>query len=134
MIFSVVLTIATMATASAQDYNYLTVQQSDGTKTSFYAWDANITFSEGNMVVTQDGFTSKFALTSLTKMYFGYDGTLGIDDVSGQKKTAVEQDEVFDLQGRRVAAQMRVADLKTRLPKGVYVIKNGDKAVKVTVE
>ena len=129
LIFSMMLGVAAVMTANAQDYNYLTVQKSDGTKVSFLSWSTNITFSGGNMIVTEDGFTKTFALNDLSKMYFGNDGVNAIQTVADSARPMAGDGEVFDLQGRRVAAQRH-----DKLPKGVYIVKKEGKSVKITVK
>ena len=124
------LAIAVTMTANADDYEYLTVQKSDGTAVSFLSLGLTITFSGGNMVVTQNGTSTPLALSSLSKMFFSNSDVSGIQ-IATQKNATVE---VFDLQGRRIAAQMRMADVNTQLPKGVYIVKKGDASVKVTVK
>ena len=124
------LVVAVTLTANASNYDYLTVQKSDGTAVSFPSSGLTITFSGGNMIVTQSGTPTTLPLSTLSKMFFG-DRNVSSIQAATQEKASVE---VFDLQGRRIAAQMRMADVNTQLPKGVYIVKKGNTSVKVTVK
>lgn len=127
------LMIAVALTANAGNLDYLTVQKSDGTMVSFRSSGLTITFSGGNMIVTQSGTPTTLPLSALSKMFFSDNDVSGIKAAT-QARTSVEAGEVFDLQGRRVATQMRLTDMQGKLPKGIYVVKNGDATVKVTVK
>ena len=132
----IMLTLALMmaiAMNAAADnyYSYLILENSDGTTLSYVANELEITFSDGNLIVSQNGTATSHPLSSLSKMFFS-NSTSSIQSAD-EEKTA-ETGEVFDLQGRRVAAQMRLADINRQLPKGVYIVKNGEKSVKFTVK
>jgi hypothetical protein len=124
--FTLIITLlATLAlSASAGDYDYLTVQKSDGVEQSFTALGVKITFSGSNMVVTQNGTSTTFALSDLGKMYFSAEPT-GIEVVE-TAADKVQNTAVYDLQGRKVADAYRNA----QLPKGIYIINGRKVAVK----
>ena len=127
------LVVAVTLTANASNYDYLTVQKSDGTAVSFPSSGLTITFSGGNMIITQSGTPTTLPLSALSKMFFGDSDVSGIEAMT-QEKPSVEAGEVFDLQGRRVATQMHLTNMQGKLPKGIYVVKNGENTVKVTVK
>ena len=75
-------------------------------------------------IVTPDMFKSELR----GKMFFAE--TTDIQMPSN----ALETGDVFDLQGRRVASKMQLKNLQNQLPKGIYIVKNGQKTVKVTIK
>lgn len=125
---TLVVAVATVMTANASGYEYLTIQKSDGTMISLASSGLTITFENGNLIATQDGETTTLELNSLSKMFFAE--TTDIQMPSN----ALETGDVFDLQGRRVASKMQLKNFQNQLPKGIYIVKNGQKTVKVTIK
>lgn len=116
----IVLLLAIMASAAlsahAEGYPFLTVQNSDGSQQSFASSGLVITFSDGNMVVSQNGTKTTLALSDLSKMFFST--TSGIQQMeNGELK--MENTPVYDLSGRKIINQS--SSLKT-LPKGIYIV------------
>lgn len=128
LFLTLVVAVATVMTANASGYEYLTIQKSDGTMISLASSGLTITFENGNLIATQDGETTTLELNSLSKMFFAE--TTDIQMPSN----ALETGDVFDLQGRRVASKMQLKNLQNQLPKGIYIVKNGQKNVKVTIK
>ena len=123
--------VASFVTANASDYKFLTVQQSNGTEQSFTASGLTITFSSGNMVINENGTSTTISLAGLSKMYFSDEST-GIKNLTNEGEESVE---VFDLQGRRLPSLQGGAGGKfSQLPKGVYIVKQGDRSFKITVK
>ncbi|MBR5440070.1 MAG: T9SS type A sorting domain-containing protein [Prevotella sp.] len=129
------IAVATATTAAAATYESLVIQQNDGTTYTFglygeeeYYNPVTITFENGKLIATQNGQQTTLEVSSLDKMYFG--STTGIQTVSDGLDTG----DVFDMQGRRVATKINLKTLQNQLPKGVYIVKNGDKTVKMTVK
>ncbi|MBQ7442724.1 MAG: hypothetical protein IJS59_02500 [Bacteroidaceae bacterium] len=87
------LTLATAlcaASASADDYSYFVLQQTDGTCTPLTAVGTEITFSGGNLIATNTatGQSATIALTALKCMYFSTESiTTGIDDTDDSRTT-----------------------------------------------
>lgn len=123
------LTATSVLVANADNYNFLTVQKNDGTAVSFHSTGLTITFADGNLIASQGGQQTTLALTSLSKMFFSL-----TSDVQNLSADAAETGDVFDLQGRCIASKIRLKDLRNQLPKGIYIVKNGQKAVKITVK
>lgn len=113
--------------ASADNYNYLTVQKQDGTEQSFTAQGLTITFANGNMVATQDGQTTTLALSELNKMFFSQEPT-GIEDVSISEPAGEVSGAVYDLSGRKVTSAPASSSTPSLLKKGIYIV-NGKKIV-----
>lgn len=124
------LTVATVFQASAADYKYLIFQQTDGTKQSFGVSGLKLTFSDGNMLVEQNGTTTTFPLSQLGKMFFS-------DEATGIKQLPIEEEHgsvVYSLSGVRMGVFASPAEMQQMLPQGVYVMKKGDKTVKVNIK
>ena len=128
LFLTLVVAVATVMTANASGYESLTIQKSDGTMISLASSGLTITFENGNLIATQNGETTTLELNSLSKMFFAE--TTDIQMPSN----ALETGDVFDLQGRRVASKVQLKSLQNQLPKGVYIVKNGQKTVKVTIK
>ena len=128
LFLTLVVAVATVMTANASGYEYLTIQKSDGTMISLASSGLTITFENGNLIASQNGQQTTLELSSLSKMFFG--AITGIQTISDGSETA----DIFDIQGRRVATKMHLKDLQNRLPKGVYLVKNGGKTVKMTIK
>ena len=130
------IVVATATTAIAASIESLIIQQNDGTMHTFnlygeeedYNVPITITFENGNLIASQNGQQTTLELSSLSKMFFG--ATTSILTISDGSETA----DVFDMQGRRVATKMHLKDLQNRLPKGIYLVKNGGKTVKMTIK
>ena len=133
MILAIV--VATVTTATAATIESLIIQKNDGTTYTFglygeeeYCNPITITFENGNLIATQNGQQTTLELSSLDKMFFG--ATTGIQTISEGADTG----DVFDMQGRRVATKIHLKNLQNQLPKGIYIVKNGQKTVKVTIK
>ncbi len=125
LFLTLVVAVATVMTANASGYEYLTIQKS---MISLASSGLTITFENGNLIATQNGETTTLELNSLSKMFFAE--TTDIQMPSNSLETG----DVFDLQGRRVASKMQLKNLQNQLPKGFYIVKNGQKTVKVTIK
>ncbi len=135
LFLTLVVAVATVMTANAASIESLIIQQNDGTRYTFNLYGEEednvpitITFENGNLIASQNGQQTTLELSSLSKMFFG--ATTGIQTISDGSETA----DIFDIQGRRVATKMHLKDLQNRLPKGVYLVKNGGKTVKMTIK
>lgn len=130
-ILSLVAFIVTFsANAFADDYQYLTFQKTDGTSLSVTAEGLKITFADGNLVATQGGETTTIALTDLNKMYFSSEKT-AIKTIDNDQ-TVTGSAEVYDLQGRRINGQWSADNVS--LPRGIYIVKQGNRSQKVIVK
>lgn len=127
IILSLAFVAAAALPASAGDYDFLTVQKSDGTSVSFPSSGLTITFAGTNMVVTQSGTSTTLPVGNLAKMFFGNNDQTTAINVAPNEEPANESNAIFDLQGRRMPDAQQ-------LPKGVYIVKKGDKTMKITVK
>lgn len=124
-IFLMLAFVASIVTVHASDYKFLTVQKSDGAEQSFTTSGLTITFSSGNMVLNENGTSTTISLAGLSKMFFS-DEASGIENIDKLLSSA-DNTVVYDLQGRKVTTL-------TTLPKGVYIVKQGDRSFKITVK
>ena len=127
----IILMLALVASATlsvcADNYNYLTIQKQDGSEQSFTALGLTITFSNGNLMATQNGETATLALSNLNKMFFSQEPT-GIKVIENEPVSNPTQEGrvcVYDLQGRKIETGSQNLEA---LPKGVYIV-NGKKVI-----
>jgi hypothetical protein len=130
-IITAILAAGTLTTAQAADYEYLTIEKADGTQLSLTAVGLTISYSATAMTATNGSETATIALSELNRMYFSNtkDAT-GISELS----SLAQDDEatVYDLSGRQIA-EGRLSTVKALLKKGVYLVKQHGKTVKIQV-
>ena len=114
-------------TMRAGDYQYLVFTLSNGTTQAVTATDLSITFTSDNLVATSGNETlATLPLSTLTSMEFSNNGTSGIESVSVNQLTTDSNTVIYDLNGRQMPKD-------TTLPKGVYILKNSNKTIKVNI-
>lgn len=118
------------APSFATDYKYLIFQQADGTQQSFGVSGLKLTFSGGNMLVEQNGTTTTFPLSELSKMFFSEEAT-GIKQLPTEEQVGTV---VYSLSGVRMGVFASPAEMQQKLPQGVYVMKKGDQTVKLNIK
>ena len=114
-------------TCKAQNFEYLTFEQADGTSVSLPVSGLVLTFS-GNNLVSNDGTT--IPLSSLSKMFFTE--TSGITPIP----TILEEGTVsaYTPAGSQVGQFGDAQEAIRRLPKGLYILKDlSGKVVKTLV-
>ncbi len=141
--------LAICCQVSANGYGYLCITQTAG-QTNFTVSDIkNITFDESNMLINlTDGSQEKLPLSGLTKMFFTgeptgvqrigtshsaftiKDGVLHVKDANGTHVT------IYDMNGkavRDVTLQQSETEMNlSGLTRGVYIVKVGSQAKKIT--
>ena len=121
------LCIFSSLTMQAGDYLYLVFTLSNGTTQAVTATDLSITFTGDNLVATSGNETlATLPLSTLTSMEFSNDDTSGIESVSVNQLTTDSNTVIYDLNGRQMPKD-------TTLPKGVYILKNSNKTIKVNI-
>lgn len=115
----------------AYDYPYLSFQTSEGTVQSVSVNELIITFSNGQLVLTNTDGSQTFSLSDLSYMFFSKEqnttGVTRIEDVSNQ---AVE---VFTLNGLVIGRFESLQKAKAELKPGLYFIKSNGKTQKVVI-
>lgn len=123
------LTVLTLGTRAA-DYDYLVFTQNDGTTKAVTATNLAISVGNDQLVVTDNNGTTlaTFPLASLTKMEFSNDGgSTGISTISADMLTTDDATAIYDMSGRQMPRN-------TQLPKGVYILKNSNRTIKVQIK
>ena len=127
---TVILTLLTVFAMGlrAADYQYLVFTLTDGTTQAVTATNLNIAFSNDNLVATNGSETlATIPLSSLTKMEFSTEGNAtGIDAIIVDQLVTDDDTVIYDMQGRQLPRG-------TQLPKGVYILKNNDRTLKVNI-
>jgi len=131
--------IGTLA-VSAQSYSYLTFTTAEGAETSMSVSNLKITFSDNNLVATNDAGTQTFALAGLQKMYFATSPATGIHSVQTGSATSVSilggklfvdgaeanSVSIYSLDGRKMRNQ--------NLTRGAYIVRVNGQTYKVLAQ
>ena len=127
-ILMILLCIFSSLKTQAGDYQYLVFTLSNGTTQAVTATDLSITFTSDNLVATSGNETlATLPLSTLTSMEFSNDDTSGIESVSVNQLTTDSNTVIYDLNGRQMPKD-------ATLPKGVYILKNSNKTIKVNIK
>lgn len=128
LLFLLVLVLS-WGNSFAEEYPFLNIEQANGTITTIESTGASFTFSDGKLFVTQNGTSTSFTLTDLSKMYFSTtSGIKTIDEEEGN------QYDVTSVSGMSIGKFDNLSDIQSKLNKGVYIIKSGQKKFKITVK
>lgn len=107
---------------------WLTFHMSDNTELSVPAGNLKMDYSEGVIRISADSVNNTIEVNTIKSMKFT-SSPAGIDDIidnsQGQDK------ELFDLSGVRIGTFGSLDDARTMLPSGIYVVKNGNRSLKV---
>lgn len=114
----ILMTMAGVMTAQADDYPYLTFETSDGTVQSVSTTSLKLEIS-GDKLLVNDGAQS-FTLTDLKKMYFSTDDATAIESLTDKKQTTADSGLWFTIDGRMLSGKPT--------KKGIY-INNGRKVI-----
>lgn len=113
----------------ADEYPYLTFEQTDGTITTIAATGTTITFNNGNLIASQDGETKTIALTDLNKMYFS--ATSAVRNMF----TEEESDYViYSIEGCKIGTYKNLSDAQAILSHGIYVVKKSGNTYKTIMK
>ena len=133
----------------ADDYAYLTIDQTSG-ETSFAVSNINkITFNENNMVLhLTDGKQATLPLSQLSKLFFSDKDATGIASIGIEQSSISIQEGVLRVKadrgatvaiydaGGRAVRMVQAGDKETEvnlsgMVKGVYIVKVGNQTKKV---
>ena len=121
-LFLLLLTMVGVLSVEAGNYTYLTFEMTDGVKASVPVTTALTITISGNTLKAGD---QTFVLGNLKKMYFSDDNeTTAISEVT--QAVLDEAEEICDMRGHRVE--------KSRMKRGVYIVKTKQKTYKITVK
>lgn len=125
------LAVAAMQSIQAADYDYLTIVETDGTRTSLTAVGLTITFSDGSLVATNANTseTKTVSLTNLASLNFSTtnETTTGISSIEAEGFNLGEAEAIYDLSGRQIPEG-------TSLTRGIYIIKKGGITRKIQIK
>lgn len=107
--------LAVGATASAQNYIYMTVDCGQIEKTMLLESVRKITFENGQMVVTTSDGNQAFLQSETNRVCFSETATT----VALVRKETPLSSAVYDLCGRKISI---VGDSESRLKKGLYIV------------
>ena len=135
LFFSFALMVVCGLTASAGDYNYLTIMQADTPAYGFALRTVKkITFSGDIMTVqTIDGTTTGVALSTLQQLSFEADRPVGIrQDLTSANRTPiyiyhVNGQLIRHFDGTQERGKLNLSDL----PQGIYILKQGTETRKI---
>lgn len=117
-----------VAVSSADNYDVLTFENSDGTQTSMSVSNLKIKVADGNLVVTNASTSATLPLASLSKMFFALSTGINIAaDSAGLPVT------IYTMEGIKLGTYSNTEAAKAALAKGMYVVKTADKTYKTTV-
>lgn len=137
--------------AHADDYNYLIFAQSSGSQTAVEAEGLTITFSDGYLIATSaDGTVTRLPLNEMSSMWFSESAATGITTVGASQATVQTDGNSIITQAARgtrytvatpsgiVMAQGLTTGEATEtiasgLAKGLYVIRIGERSIKLQV-
>ena len=114
----ILMTMAGVLAAQADDYPYLTFETSDGTVQSVSTTSLKLEIS-GDKLLVNDGAQS-FTLTDLKKMYFSTNDATGIDGNVNAQHSTLDAQLWFTIDGRLLSGKPT--------KKGIY-INNGRKVI-----
>ena len=138
-ILTIAATLAFAANAQAQKADYLTFQTTDGTEKSITASGLKITFKNGMLTASNGTDTQTFSLPLLSRMFFSATPTGISATTAGNEATASivggklivnapagTSVTVYTADGRRANP--------SRLEKGIYIVRLGNKTLKLTAQ
>ena len=119
-----------MVTVHAEDYYYLTIVETDGTKTSLTAVGLSLTFSSDKLTAS-NAYTDEsktILLSHLASMNFSNnDETTAVRSIQTDAAFSIDEaDAVYTLQGQKLP-------IGATLQKGVYLIRKGTITQKLQV-
>lgn len=126
-ILIIAVTSLLAAPVSADDIEYLVVENTDASTTEIALTSFNqIKFSDTQMLMIGNGTTvASFPLKNLRKIYFGPTESTGIDTAEWDTTGEVE---IYSTSG--ILLQRGAMDF-TSLPSGIYIVRQGNRVMKV---
>ncbi len=117
--------------AHADDYSYLTFEQTDGTELSFDVESLEMYFDGGTLYVQNASGSKALTVSDLKRMFFSSVAN-GVTELSATTKATPLS--AYDLTGKYMGQFASISQLQTALPKGIYVVKQNTKTSKIVVK
>jgi hypothetical protein len=115
----------------AYDYPYLSFQTSEGTVQSVSVNELIITFSNGQLVLTNTDGDQTISLSDLSYMFFSKEAnTAGVTKIEDATYQTVE---VFTINGLALGRFESIQKAKAELKPGLYLMKSNGKTQKVVI-
>jgi hypothetical protein len=115
----------------AYDYPYLSFQTSEGTVQSVSVNELIITFSNGQLVLTNTDGDQTISLSDLSYMFFSKEAnTAGVTRIGDATNQTVE---VFTVNGLALGRFESIQKAKAELKPGLYLMKSNGKTQKVVI-
>ena len=128
---TVVAALLIALSMQAYEYPYLSFQTSEGTVQSVSVNELIITFSNGQLMLTNTDGSQTISLSDISNMFFSKEtnttGVTRIEDVSNQ---AVE---VFTINGQALGRFESMQKAKAELKPGLYLMKSNGKTQKIVI-
>lgn len=122
--------ITCVTSVDAEEYQYLSFQESNGNVVSFGIESLTMSISNGKLLVENSDESRTFELCSLSKMFFATDAS-GINELetvaNGGKK------QVYTVSGVYVGSFDSLSDVGTKLGKGMYLVKDNNNTTKIVL-
>lgn len=131
-VFLMGLLLASMLSAWAYDYPYLSVQTADGQVVQVAVESLVLTVVDGRLVATNGDGEQAFAVGDLTKMFFAEKDPTGVVNIV----STVNVDNMIDVysaDGVFVGRFGSNEEAKGALRKGIYVMKQNGRTYKIAV-
>lgn len=122
--------ITCVTSVDAEEYQYLSFQESNGNVVSFGIESLTMSISDGKLLVENSGESRTFELSSLSKMFFATEAS-GINELetvaNGGKK------HVYTVSGIYVGSFDSLSDVETKFGKGMYLVKDNNNTTKIVL-
>lgn len=128
----IALLLGWAAGAQAGDYTHLTIQKADSTTLALDVASLTMTFSDGQLVATNNQGTRTLAVADLARMFFSDGTSTGIDTATDAPASTPIR--VYTLSGVSLGQYDRLATFTRRAAKGVYLVKSNGRTFKTTVK
>lgn len=150
-IFFIFALMLVVFVARADDYNFMIFEQSSGSQTAVEADGLTITYADGYLIATSSaGTVTRLPLAELSSMWFSESASTGITAIGEAKATVTTDGNSIIAQAMRgtrytvattagviMAQGVTSGDtdeaIATSLPKGLYVIRIGERSIKLQV-
>lgn len=127
------LALASMQTlADDYTYPYLVLTANDGTQTALPVDGLRLTFSDGQLVATTSNGQQTLDLSTLFSMAFST--TTSTETAIERTVDTLQPVEVYTVSGISRGSFDSLGEAKATLPHGIYIIKQQDKTLKISVK
>ncbi len=123
----ILLCALSMTGMRASEYNYLVFTLNSGETKAITASNMTISFADGSLIAKSGSETlATLTLTDIYAMEFSNNVSTGIEDISVNQLITDAGTTIYDMNGRQMPKDVP-------LPKGVYIIKNSSKTIKMHI-